>query len=424
MTENFGNSDCYLVGGAVRDELLGLKPTEQDWVVVGRSPEQMKSLGFQAVGKDFPVFLHPETKQEYALARTERKTAPGHTGFEFHTSADVTLEQDLQRRDLTVNAIAKDKNSVLHDPFNGQQDINNRLLRHTSKAFAEDPLRVLRVARFKAQLSAFEFSIADSTMELMRQLVNNGEIHTLSPNRIWAETEKALLTAKPSLYFQTLRDCGALKILFPQVNALFGIPQRPEYHPEVDTGIHTLMVIDRAAELTDDLGVRFAALVHDLGKALTPESKWPRHVGHEKKGLIPLKQLTDHYPVPGKIKTIAQLCCEYHLLMHQFFELRPATILKLIEKLDGFRRPVHIEQFALLCQADSQGRGGHLRNQTYLQADLLRQIFQELKTISAKDISPTIPSGPDIAKAIKKLRTNKISALKQSYRLESIHANS
>ncbi len=422
MTENFDLLDCYLVGGAVRDELLGLRPIERDWVVVGSSVAQMESLGFKVVGKDFPVFLHPKTKQEYALARTERKTAPGHTGFEFYTSPQITLEEDLQRRDLTINAIAKNSKGTFIDPFGGQQDIRNRVLRHVSTAFSEDPLRVLRVARFKAQFAPFNFSIADSTMVLMKELVANNEISTLSPERIWKETEKALLTDKPSLYFETLRQCGALKILFPQVDALFGIPQRPEYHPEIDSGIHTMMVVDRAAELTDDLGIRFAALIHDLGKALTPRSQWPRHVGHEKKGLKPLSQLTQKYPIPNKIKNIAALCCEYHLQMHFFFELRAETILKLIEKLDGFRREEQVEQFALLCQADSQGRGGDLRNKPYPQADLLRRIFAEVNSITAKDIDSRISAGPKIGKEIKKLRISKIATIKKS-KSESNHVS-
>lgn len=414
MTDISENLECYLVGGAVRDKLLGLQPSEHDWVVIGSNAKQMQSLGFKAVGKDFPVFLHPKTQEEYALARTERKTAPGHTGFEFHASPQISLEQDLSRRDLTINAIAKDTHDQLIDPYNGQSDLNNRILRHVSPAFAEDPLRVLRVARFKAQLGKFDFSIAESTMELMSQLVSSGEISALSSDRVWKETEKALKTSKPSLYFEVLRESGALKVIFPQVDALFGVPQRPEYHPEIDSGIHTMMVIDRAAELTDDLAIRFAALIHDLGKALTPQSELPSHIGHEKRGLKPLKQLTQQYPIPKKVKKIAELCCEHHLLMHRFSELRPETIFKLIEKLDGFRRPEHIEQFALLCQADSQGRG-NWRNKPYPQADLLKKMFDEIVSITSKDIDPLIGIGPKIGKAIKDLRIHKIADLKKNY---------
>ncbi len=420
MTENL---NCYLVGGAVRDELLGLKPTERDWVVIGATAEKMKSLGYHQVGKEFPVFLHPETKEEYALARRERKTAPGHRGFEFHTNTDVSLEEDLGRRDLTINSMAKSKNRKIIDPFDGQQDLKNRILRHTSAAFIEDSLRVLRVARFKAQLCKFNFSIHESTMKLLKELVNSGEVAALSADRIWQETEKALLTPKPSVYFETLRQCGALKIIFPQIDDLFGVPQRPDYHPEIDSGIHTMMVVDRAAELSNDLAVRFAALTHDLGKAVTPKSQWPSHIGHEKRGLKPLKKITDKYPISNKIRKVAELCCEHHLLMHRFFELRPETILKLIEKLDGFRRPEHIEQFALLCQADSQGRG-NWHDKPYPQANLLRKIFNKTIAISAKDTDLSMLNSPEMGKAIKNLRIQKISDLMKNYIAQSNHESS
>ena len=414
MTENVNNHEVYLVGGAVRDELLGLTVTEHDWVVVGSNEKNMLALGFKKVGKDFPVFLHPQSNEEYALARTERKSAPGHQGFEFNTSRSTTLEQDLLRRDLTINAIAKTSQGDYIDPYGGIKDLNNRQLSHVSPAFAEDPLRVLRVARFKAQFAPFNFTITEQTLKLMTQLSENGELLHLSSDRIWKETEKALNTAKPSLYFETLRQCGALKSLFPQVDALFGIPQRADYHPEVDSGIHTMMVLDRSAELSRDLGVRFAALTHDLGKALTPLSLLPRHIGHEKRGLKPLNQLIDNYPVPNKLKTIAKLCCEYHLLMHNFFDLRAETIIKLIDKLDGFRQPNHIDQFALVCQADSQGRLGH-HNRPYPQADALRSTFKSLKSISKADIVNTELSGPQIGKAIKQLRVQKIRMLKKQW---------
>jgi len=414
VTEILENLDCYLVGGAVRDELLGLNPDEKDWVVIGSTAMEMKSLGFKQVGKDFPVFLHPQTGEEYALARMERKTSPGHTGFEFDTGIEISLEEDLNRRDLTINSIAKSKTGQLIDPFNGQSDLHHRVLRHTSNAFVEDPLRVLRVARFKAQLSPFNFSIEQSTIELMKELVECGEVSTLSADRIWKETEKALLTSRPSLYFETLRQCGALKIIFPQIDALFGVPQRPEYHPEIDSGIHTMMVVDRAAELTEDLAVRFAALIHDLGKALTPLSQLPSHVGHEKRGLKPLKQITQKYPIPNKIRKLAQLSCEHHLLMHRFFELRPQTIYKLIERLDGFRRPEHVEQFALLCQADSQGRGND-RDKPYPQFQLFNNIFDAVRNISVKDTELSTMDGPEIGKAIKSIRIAKISDMMKNY---------
>ena len=410
MTEDVNNYEIYLVGGAVRDELLGLEAGERDWVVVGASPQQMLDQGYKIVGKDFPVFLHPHTNEEYALARTERKFAPGHTGFVFHTSQTTTLEEDLKRRDLTINAIAKSNSDEIIDPYGGQLDIENKLLSHVSAAFSEDPLRVLRVARFKAQFAEFEFRIADETLKLMTELSDSGELATLSADRIWAETHKALLTTKPSEYFISLRQCGALKLLFPGVDALFGVPQRADYHPEIDSGIHTMMVLDRAAQLTTDLGVRFAALIHDLGKALTPASQLPRHVGHEKRGLKPLQELFQSYPVPNKLKQIARPCCEHHLLMHSFYQLRPETILKLIEKLDGFRRPQQVEQFALLCQADSQGRGG-MQDKAYPQANSLIDLFSAVLEISATDLSDNNLKGPQIGKAIRKLRIEKIREL-------------
>lgn len=407
MTENVNNYEIYLVGGAVRDELLGLKPSERDWVVVGGSPEQMLDQGFKIVGKDFPVFLHPQTNEEYALARTERKSAPGHKGFEFETSPSTTLEDDLRRRDLTINAIAKSSSGEIIDPFYGQLDISNRILRHVSAAFGEDPLRVLRVARFKSQFAQFNFSIADQTLQLMAQLSASGELSTLTADRIWKETEKALLTSKPSVYFETLRQCGALKILFPGVDTLFGVPQRADFHPEIDSGIHTMMVLDRAAQLTSDLGVRFAALTHDLGKALTPYCQLPRHIGHEKRGLRPLSQLFERYPIPNKLKEIARTCCEHHLLMHKLDQLRPQTILSLIEKLDGIRRPHQVEQYILLCQADSQGRGG-MQEKPYPQANNLRAIFKAVMQVSAADLNENNLHGPQVGKAIKKLRIEKI----------------
>ena len=407
MTENVNNYEIFLVGGAVRDELLGLDIGEKDWLVVGSNPQQMLDQGFKIVGKDFPVFLHPRTGEEYALARTERKSAPGHTGFEFYTDETTTIEDDLKRRDLTINAIAKSNEGKVFDPYGGQIDIKNRILRHVSTAFSEDPLRVLRVARFKAQLAEFEFSIADETLQLMSELSERGELCELTADRVWMETKKALQTTKPSEYFLSLRQCGALKILFPGVDALFGIPQRADYHPEIDAGIHTMMVLDRAAQLTPDIGVRFSALTHDLGKALTPVSKLPRHVGHEKRGLKPLEEVIKRYPIPNKLQQIARPCCEHHLLMHSFYQLRPETILKLIEKLDGFRRPQHVEQFALLCQADSQGRGG-MQNKAYPQAHSLTAIFSEILAINATKLSDTDLKGPQIGKAIRKLRIEKI----------------
>lgn len=409
MPEKSLSVECYLVGGAVRDKLLGLEPCERDWLVVGSTPEKMKAAGYKEVGRDFPVYLHPQTHEEYALARTERKTGPGYGGFDVHASPSVTLEQDLKRRDLTINAMAKSKDGLLADPFGGKADLERRFLRHVSPAFAEDPLRVLRVARFKAQLCEFDFEIAEQTLALMRQITQSGELDALKPDRIWKETEKALATKRPAIYFESLRACGALKIIYPEIDALFGVPQRADYHPEIDSGIHTMMVVDRSAELSDDLAVRFAAATHDLGKALTPVSLWPRHVGHEKKGLKPLEQLCQRLPVPKKMRRTAELCCEHHLLMHKLGELRPETILKLIERLDGFRHPEHIEQYATLCQADSQGRKGQ-KDKPYSQASQLRQIFKSIKNISARDVDKDL-TGPELGKAIREKRVSKIREL-------------
>ena len=419
MTENVNNYEIYLVGGAVRDELLGIKPRERDWVVVGSTPQQMLDQGYKAVGRDFPVFLHPRTSEEYALARTERKIAPGHTGFKFQTSANITLEDDLLRRDLTINAIAKSPDGKMIDPYAGRQDISDRVLRHVSEAFSEDPLRVLRVARFKAQLEQFNFSIADETLALMSRLCASGELSALTSDRVWKETERALSTTKPSLYFETLRRCGALRVLFPGVDALFGIPQRPDYHPEIDAGLHTMMVLDRAAQLTTDTGVRFAALIHDLGKALTPRSQLPRHLGHEKRGLVPLEQLFERYPVPNKLKLIARACCEHHMLMHTFYQLRPKTILKLIENLDGFRRPQQVEQFIVLCQADSQGRGG-MHGKSYPQAEDLRNIYTSVRNISAADLTDKNLCGSEIGSAIRQLRLQVIRDYLKSHNQSSL----
>lgn len=407
MTEKTNTQNVYLVGGAVRDELLGLQALERDWVVVGSNPQKMLDQGYRVIGREFPVFLHPRTNEEYALARTERKTAPGHRGFKIHSSEQTSLEDDLTRRDLTVNAIAKSASGEFIDPHGGRTDIAKRVLRHVSSAFSEDPLRVLRVARFKAQLARFEFTIADETLSLMTRLSSDGDLSELSADRIWGETEKALMTTKPSLYFDVLRQCGALAQLFPAVDALYGVPQRADFHPEIDSGIHTMMVLDRAAQLTADMGVRFAALTHDLGKALTPPAELPRHVGHEKRGLKPLARLVNRYPVPNKLKQIAMLCCEHHLLMHDFYRLRPKTILKLIENLDGFRRPQQVEQFILLCQADSQGRGG-MQDKAYPQANSLRNIFKALQNTGAADLQDKQLHGREIGQAIRTLRLQKI----------------
>jgi len=358
----------YLVGGAVRDQLLGRAVADRDYVVVGATPQQMLARGFRAVGKDFPVFLHPQTQEEYALARTERKTGHGYHGFAFHAEPTVTLEQDLARRDLTINAMARSDDGTLVDPFGGAQDLQARLLRHVSPAFAEDPVRVLRVARFAARYATLGFRIAAPTLALMRAMVEAGEVDHLVAERVWQETRKALTEPTPAAFVRALRDCGALRRVLPEVDALYGVPQRAEFHPEIDTGTHVELVLDMAAELApgDDI-VAFCALTHDLGKALTPAAELPRHVMHEQRGLAPLRALCARLKVPAEHAALAALVCRHHLEAHRAFELRPATVLKLIEQLDALRRPERLTRFLLACEADQRGRHGHAQDR-YAQA--------------------------------------------------------
>lgn len=399
----------YLVGGAVRNRLLNLPVNERDWVVVGATVEEMEQLGYTAVGKEFPVFLHPKTREEYALARKERKTGHGYTGFECISDSSITLEEDLLRRDLTINAIAQDKDGRLIDPYGGMADIENKLLRHVSDAFKEDPLRVLRVARFAASLAHLGFTIADETLELMQQMAEEGELEHLVAERVWLETEKALLSSSPQVYFQVLKDCGALQVLFPEVDALFGVPQTATYHPEIDTGIHTLMVIEQAAILSDDIAVRFAALTHDLGKALTPKNQWPKHHQHERRGLAPLRQLCQRLKVPKELQQLALLVCEFHLLSHRAKELRPATVMKLFQRLDVWRRPERLQQFLLACEADSRGRLG-FEQREYPQAAYFTALYRAAKTITIDSIDAEGLNGAQIGRALQQAKTEAVAA--------------
>jgi tRNA nucleotidyltransferase (CCA-adding enzyme) len=392
----------YLVGGAVRDEQLGLPVKERDWCVVGATPEDMKQAGYRQVGKDFPVFLHPQTGEEYALARTERKTAAGYHGFEVNTDPGVTIEDDLGRRDLTINAIAQDANGNLVDPYGGIADIRHRILRHVSDAFVEDPVRVLRVARFAARFSSLGFAIAAETMALMRSITASGEIDALVPDRVWKETELALGGASSRVYFETLRDCGALAILFPEVDALFGVPQPVQWHPEIDTGLHVMMVLDQAEKLSPDLEVRFAALVHDLGKGTTRKYSLPRHPGHEHRGVKLIRRLAGRLPVPNACRDLGILVSEYHTHCHRAFELRAATILKLLEAADAFRRPRRFEQFLLACEADARGRTG-LEDRDYTQADLLRGALAAAAAVDSAAIARQY-EGKAIGEAIRRER--------------------
>jgi tRNA nucleotidyltransferase (CCA-adding enzyme) len=406
----------YRVGGAVRDSLLGRASSDVDYVVVGATPADMTREGYRPVGKDFPVFLHPRSNEEYALARTERKTAPGYHGFAFNADPTVTLEDDLERRDLTINAIAEDEHGNLIDPYGGVRDIKARVLRHVSPAFSEDPVRVLRVARFLARFSSCGFSIAAETMALMRDMVDAGEVDHLVPERVWTETRKALSEATPSAFLRTLRECGALRVLFPEIDALYGVPQRAEFHPEIDTGVHNEMVVDMAARLApaDDL-IGFCAMTHDLGKALTPVDELPRHIMHEERGVAPLRELATRLRVPGEHAELGVLCCRLHLLCHRAFELRPETLFGLIEKLDAFRKPQRLEQFITVCEADKRGRLG-LSESDYPQADLLRAAYQAAVAIKAAAFVEEGLQGPAIAEAMRKARIVAVAGVKDKHR--------
>lgn len=376
----------YLVGGAVRDKLLNLPVRERDWVVVGSTPQEMQRLGYRQVGKDFPVFLHPETHEEYALARTERKTAPGYKGFAVHADPGVTLEQDLLRRDLTINAIAEDEQGQLIDPFNGQQDLHDGVLRHISPAFAEDPVRILRIARFAARFGRWGFHVAHDTNRMMRAMVEAGEVDALVAERVWAETEKALGEEQPHRYLEVLRGCGALQRIFPEIDTLFGVPQPEQHHAEIDTGVHILMVLRQAALLSPDPQVRFAALVHDLGKGNTPQEAWPQHVGHEARGAELVRQLCARLRIPNEYRDLGIITARHHLHCHRALELKPSTLLKVLEGMDVFRKPGRLEKFLLACQADALGRKGR-EHAPYPQADIFRHAYQACLKVDNRAIA-------------------------------------
>ena len=403
----------YLVGGAVRDHLLGHPYHEKDYVVVGATPEQLLAEGFQPVGKDFPVFLHPETKDEYALARTERKSGYGYHGFEFYTAINVTLEEDLIRRDLTINAMAMDDSGKIYDPYGGQKDLADRVLRHVSEAFVEDPLRVLRIARFAARYQHQGFSIAEETLVLMKQLAESGELNALTPERVWKETTRALMEQDADVYFEVLRSCGALKVLFPELDALYGIPQRPEYHPEIDCGIHTMMSLQQACRQNYSLDVRFAVLVHDLGKALTPVEELPRHIMHEERGIKPVNELCERLRVPTHTKQLALAVCKEHLKCHQAFNLKPGTLWRLLQRLDVLRRPERVEAFVQACECDSRGRLG-LENRAYPQAQYVLDAMQVVRSIKAQDLPREI-QGPEIGEMLIERRIAALAELKEQH---------
>ena len=400
----------YLVGGAVRDRLLGLPVREHDWVVVGARPEELEARGFFPVGREFPVYLHPQTREEYALARLERKTAPGYRGFVTEFSPDVRLEDDLRRRDLTINAMAETEAGELVDPYGGRRDLEARLLRHVSEAFVEDPVRVLRVARFAARFAHLGFKVADGTVALMQRMVASGEVDALVSERVWKETERALAEPDPQVFFEVLRSCGALKVVFPELEALYGVPQPPRWHPEVDTGVHTQLALACAARLTQSTPVRFAALVHDLGKARTPRERWPAHHGHEEAGVALIEQLAARLRIPNAHRELAILAARHHGRVHRALELRPATVLELLEVSDAFRRPERFAELLLACEADMRGRTG-FEDRPYPQAPYLRRALEAAAavTLSAEERAELV--GPAIGERIRRKRLAALRAL-------------
>jgi tRNA nucleotidyltransferase (CCA-adding enzyme) len=399
----------YLVGGAVRDGLLGLPVRERDWVVVGGTRAELLRLGYREVGNDFPVFLHPETQEEYALARQERKTGPGYRGFEVQFGPEVTLEQDLARRDLTINAIAQAEDGALIDPYGGRRDLEARVLRHVSEAFVEDPVRVLRVARFAARFARLGFQVAPETLELMRAIVARDELAALVPERVWQETEKALKESRPGEFFSVLRACGALRPIFPELDALFGVPQPPQWHPEIDTGVHTLMVLEQAVRLDADPEVRFAALVHDLGKGTTPPAEWPRHHGHEERSVALIEAMAARLRVPTGYRDLAVIVARYHGIVHRALELRPGTILDFLERSDAFRRPARFAQALLACEADARGRTG-FESRPYPQRTRLSAARDAAAAVKPRPGDIATKDGAQIAAGLREGRLAAISA--------------
>ncbi len=397
---------AYIVGGAVRDRLLGLPLADRDYVVVGATPDEMIALGYQPVGKDFPVFLHPQTHEEYALARTERKSGQGYKGFKVYAAPDVTLEEDLRRRDLTINAMAEDAAGTLVDPYGGQDDLAARVFRHVSETFAEDPVRILRVARFAARFT--DFAVAPETNTLMRWMVDNGEVDALVPERVWQEVARGLMEAQPSRMFQVLRDCGALARLFPEIDRLFGVPQPPEHHPEVDTGVHVMRVVDWAARQGFSLPVRFAALTHDLGKGTTPPEFWPRHHGHEARSADLVRALSERIRVPVDCRELAVAVAREHGNVHRALELRPGTVVELLERVDAFRRPERFEEFLRACECDFRGRPGY-EDKAFPAPAYLRQALQAAQSIDAAGVARQAATAR-IRDAIFQARTQAVAA--------------
>ena len=404
----------YLVGGAVRDRLLGRPVSERDWVVVGATPAELERAGFIPVGRDFPVFLHPKTKEEHALARTERKVGPGYRGFTTEFSPDVTLEDDLKRRDLTINAMAEDDTGRVIDPYNGLADLDAKLLRHVSPAFSEDPVRILRVARFAARYAPLGFRVADETLALMRGMVANGEANALVAERVWTETEKALGETRPDVFIQVLRDCGALAVVYPEIDALFGVPQKAQWHPEVDTGVHQLLALREAVKLGGSVAVRFAVLMHDLGKGVTPAEVLPAHHGHEDAGVALVEQLCARVRVPNHLRELAVITARFHTHVHRAFELRADTTLRTLESCDALRRPERFADFLLACEADKRGRTG-LENEPYPQREYFARTRDAAAAVVMSSEERTGLSGEEIGKRLRQRRLAAIEALKRDY---------
>lgn len=418
--------EIFLVGGAVRDKLMGMPGKDRDWVVVGGSEQIMRDQGFQPVGRDFPVFLHPQTHEEYALARTERKSGKGYTGFECYSGSEVTLEQDLSRRDLTINAMAEHTDGTLVDPFNGQRDLQEKWLRHVSPAFVEDPLRVLRVARFLARFAHLGFRVAPETNALMQAIAASGELQALTPERVWAETEKALMEPSPWRYFEALRDCGALAVVFPELDRLYGVPQPPKHHPEIDTGIHVMMTLQAAmpllessnVEKSDRIAILFSLACHDLGKGLTPEHEWPSHHGHEDISEHLADKLCQRIRAPNPVKRLAKLVARFHTHCHRALELKPSTVMRLLESLDALRRPETLQHFLLACEADAKGRTG-FEDRNYPQTDYLQDCATAATRVEVQPLLALGFRGETLGTELRKRRVDAIRAVKNAYVKES-----
>ena len=405
--------EVYLVGGAVRDRLLGRPIHERDWVVVGACPEELERDGFVPVGREFPVFLHPRTHEEYALARLERKVGLGYKGFTTQFAPDVTLEEDLKRRDLTINAMAETPSGEVIDPYGGRRDLEARLLRHVSEAFVEDPVRILRVARFAARYADLGFRVAEDTGALMKRMTESGEVDALVPERVWQETERALGETRPDVFFETLRSCGALAKIFPEIDALYGIPQPPRWHPEIDTGVHVMLVVRYAARIGAPTIVRFAALMHDLGKALSRPDKWPSHHGHEEAGVPLIEELCNRLKVPNNYRELAILTARHHAAVHRAGELRPATLLKLLETVDAFRRPDRFGELLMACESDARGRAG-LENQPYPQAEYLQRARDAAAVLTLSEEERQSLKGPFLGERLREKRLAAVTAVKEA----------